>query len=91
MLCAYGYCPAHEGMLLGQGSEGEKWIERLPVFGDDVPSPCGAAGGGERGEQGEEVLWLSGGGGVSGASLLERECDKAAKRIGGLFDAPREQ
>lgn len=76
-----------EGMLLAQGSEGEKWIERLPVFGDNVPSPCEAAGDGEPGEQ---VLWL-GGGGVSGASLFERECDKAALRIGGLFDAPQQQ
>lgn len=70
-------------MLLAQGSEGERWIERLPVFDDHVPSSGS-------GQEGEEVLWL-GGGGVRGASLFERECDKAAKRIGGLFDAPQEQ
>lgn len=77
-------------MLLAQGSEGEKWIERLPAFGERVPSPseAAAAGGGyKRGEE-EDVLRL-GGGGVGGASLFERECDKAAKRIGSLFDAPR--
>eukprot|EP00903_Cladosiphon_okamuranus_P009460 g9019.t1 len=73
------------GMLLAQGSEGQMWIDRLPIFGDKVPSPIGAA---TEGEPGEEVVWL-GGGGVSGASLFERECDKAAKRIGGLFDAPQ--
>ena len=79
--------PHRAGMLLAQGSEGAQWIERLPVFGDDIPNRCEAAGGGE---QSEEVLRL-GGGGVSGASLFERECDKAAKRIEGLFDAPQEQ
>eukprot|EP00752_Nemacystus_decipiens_P006630 g5961.t1 len=70
------------GMLLAQGSEGVQWIERLPVFGDGAPSPGD-------GEHGDEVLWL-GGGGLNGASLFERECDKAAKRVEGLFDAPQE-
>ncbi|CAM9097761.1 unnamed protein product, partial [Hapterophycus canaliculatus] len=102
------------GMLLAQGSEGQKWIERLPgpdrqdnsissnnrndstcnnsnthiengsKTWDDggVTAPLDSAG-----VAGEGSWWCQGG--VSGASLFERECDKAAKRVGRLFDAPR--
>lgn len=74
-------------MLLAQGSEGEGWIKRLPGCDDNRAQTrqgvskehCEASPGG-----GEGVWWADG---VSGASLFERECDKAAKLIGRLFDA----
>jgi len=64
-------------MLLAQGSEGINWIARLP--GDD-------GGVAEKGQGGEGLWWSHGG--ISGASSFERECDKAAKRVGNLFEAP---
>lgn len=82
------------GMLLAQGSEGHKWINRLPGSdqdggGDDDMGGCKNAsetslGGGK---EGGSLWWCAGG--VTGASLFERECDKAAKMIGRLFDAPQ--
>ncbi|CAN0288691.1 unnamed protein product [Scytosiphon promiscuus] len=90
------------GMMLAQGSQGQKWIERLPgpdrqrksvndrnrdeqaLTRDegDLKASLEAAGGERAGS-----WWCQGG--VSGASLFERECDKAAKRVGRLFDAPQ--
>lgn len=74
-------------MLLAQGSEGEGWINRLPGC-DDNRAQTGQGGLKEHCEAspgGEEGVWW--GDGVRGASLFERECDKAAKLIGRLFDA----
>lgn len=103
-------------MLLAQGSEGQKWIGRLPgpdrqgnssISGDtsndrqddnrsinitqseDTPNIYARNGPTQTGDEaaGEWSWWCQGG--VSGASLFERECDKAAKRVGRLFDAPQ--
>lgn len=76
------------GMLLAQGSEGEKWIQCLP--GHDVGYDPGSAlvdcdGGVDVTFPTVEHWW---GKGASSASLFERECDKAAKRTGWLFETP---
>lgn len=114
-------------MLLAQGSEGQKWIDRLPGpndrQGDSNKSDTNSSNKNnncstrtihsENGSKvflnddqegksdgngvlapldseevvGEGLWWCHGG--VSGASLFERECDKAARRVGRLFDAPQ--
>lgn len=91
-------------MLLAQGPEGHRWISHLPGHdqhdesdngddrGDDADgfknaSKTSIGGGKEEDEtKGGSLCWC--GGGVSGASLFERECDRSAKMIGRLFDAP---
>lgn len=124
-------------MLLAQGTEGERWIYRLPgydaccndrnAFENDVdghvdnagnerpatswvengagnvlesclengagkvlrrvPSGCSSLLNGHgccSAIKGNGGWWFDGG--VAGASLFERECDRAARRIGMLFD-----
>lgn len=88
LLPVYPPPPCCSAMLLAQGSEGEAWINRLPGRDDNEAKTGGFEGPCEAFPRGE-----AGGGwwtdGVVGASLFERECDKAAKMVGRLFDSPR--
>lgn len=78
-------------MLLAQGSNSEKWIRRLPG-NDESEIPRGGRHGAftggvnEEGREGEVGWWDDG---ALGASRFERACDKAAKRIDGLFHHPQ--
>lgn len=82
------------GMLMAQGGEGAEWIARLP--GRDISNfrkhgvNCssetlpGSSAKSCNGYDGDKEWWVDGG--MIGASLFERECDKAARKIGRLYD-----
>lgn len=75
------------GMLLAQGAEGAAWVSRLPgrdAIVNNPESTPGRNGEDGTGDESEEAWWIDGG--VTGASLFDRECDKAAKKIGLLYD-----
>ena len=67
------------GMLLAQGSESEKWIRRLP---GNEPSRS-LEDRHESGHGQSEKWWADG---IAGASSFERACQKAAERIGRLYE-----
>lgn len=79
-------------MLLARGSEGGKWIRRLP--GDDPSLSREEQGGKEEvlgsaqpGDWSKDEGWWADG--ISGASAFEQACQRAAGRIGNLFGDPR--